>query len=227
MELKKSPQADLERKKTLFFEIGLCVSLGLMILVFGMSQKEKVIEDIGAKEEAILVETVEITRQEDNMPAVPTPAQALSVISELLEIVDNETQIETEMEFAEFDESLAFNDNPSSSTEIVGTDEPFYTVEDMPKFQGGDLNTFSAWVKRRIVYPQIAQQMGMTGRVVVSFVIERDGSLTNAEVISNTDSMLNEAALKAVNASPKWEPGKQRDVPVRVKFNLPVDFQLN
>ncbi len=226
MEVKKSPKADLENKKTLFLEIGLCVSLGLMILVFAISQGKKEIKDLAVEDEFIQVETIEMTRQDMEMPSVPTPAQALSVISEVIKIVDNETKIETEMVFTDFDEATAFNENPTSSTESYGSEDPFWIVEDMPKFQGGDINTFAAWVNKRIQYPPIATQMQIQGTVIIQFVVEKDGSLSNIKVFKSADTVLDKEALRVVSSSPKWEPGKQREVPARVILNIPINFQL-
>lgn len=227
MEVKKTPKANLENKKTLFLEIGLCVSLLAMIIVFGISQNEKKIQDYAVEEEFIQVEQVEITRQDQNQPSVPTPAQALSVLSDAIKIVDNDTKIETQMVFADFDEEFAFNDSPTSGVEIAGSGDDFFMiVEDMPKFDGGDLTKFRKWVMSKIQYPPIAQQMNIQGQVVLSFIIEKDGSLTNVEVIGSADSVLDKEAIRVVKLSPKWEPGKQRDQPVRVKFTLPVNFQL-
>lgn len=228
MEVKKSQKADLQNKRSLFLEIGLCVSLLLMILVFGLSQDEKVIKDVSVEEEFVQVEQIEITRQEQNMPQTPTPAQALSVLSDAIKIVDNDTKIETTMVFADFQEDFAFNDSPTSGVEIAGTGDDFFMiVEDMPTFQGGGLDKFRNWVMGKIQYPSIAQSMNIQGTVVLSFIIERDGSLTNIEVLSSADSVLDKEAIRVVGMSPKWEPGRQRDTPVRVKFTLPINFQLN
>ena len=96
----------------------------------------------------------------------------------------------------------------------------------MPTFQGGDLMKFREWVQKRLRYPQIAQENGISGRVTLSFVIEKDGSLTNIEVMQSPDRSLSEEAIRVVQSSPKWTPGKQRNQPVRVSFTLPVMFQL-
>ena len=229
MEVKKSPKANLENKKSLFLEIGLCVSLLLMILVFSIGQGKKEIKDISVEEEFIQVEQVEITRQDDQpLPTVPTPAQALSVLSDAIKIVDNDTKIETSMVFTDFDENVQFTTDVKSTVEIAGTatDDFFMIVEDMPMFQGGDINKFRSWVNGKIQYPPMAINMQIQGQVTLSFIIERDGSLTSIEVLQSADPLLDKEAIRVVQSSPKWTPGKQRDVPVRVKFTLPVNFKL-
>ncbi|MCL2562046.1 MAG: energy transducer TonB [Rikenellaceae bacterium] len=228
MEAKKSQKANLEGKRTIFLQIGFCVSLGLMILVFGFGQGTKIIPDLSPQEEFIPVETIEVTRQDPLQPQVPTPAQALSVLSEVIRIVDNETKIEVTQVFAEFDDALAFNDAPTSGVEVLHgfDDDLFFSAEFMPKFQGGDLATFRNWVQSRTVFPPMAQSMGISGTVTVQFVIERDGSLTNIEVINSPDSMLDNEALRVLRQSPRWEPGKQGEIPVRVVFTMPIAFVL-
>ena len=96
----------------------------------------------------------------------------------------------------------------------------------MPTFRGGDLNQFRNWVQGKLRYPQIAQENGISGRVIMSFVIERDGTLTNIEILQSPDRSLSEEATRVVKSSPKWEPGMQRNQAVRVKYTLPVVFQI-
>ena len=97
----------------------------------------------------------------------------------------------------------------------------------MPSFQGGDLNTFRKWVQENLRFPQIALENGISGRVTLQFVIERDGRLTNIKVLQSPDRSLSEEATRVLNKSPKWSPGKQRNKPVRVSYTLPVDFRVS
>lgn len=106
-------------------------------------------------------------------------------------------------------------------------DEPFVTVENMPRFEGGDMTAFRNWVMSQIKYPVEAQQKEIEGRVVVGFVIERDGTLSYVKVHQSPNQILSEEAVRAVSASPKWTPGTQRGQAVRVQFSMPVDFRLN
>lgn len=113
-----------------------------------------------------------------------------------------------------------------SEQESVSEDLPFTTVEQMPTFQGGDLITFNRWVMSQIRYPEIAQQNGIQGRVLVTFIVEIDGSLSNIKVIQSPDTSLTAEAVRVISNSPKWEPGRQRNHPVRVMFTMPVNFRL-
>lgn len=106
-------------------------------------------------------------------------------------------------------------------------DEPFLRSEQMPIFQGGDLNTFRRWVQSNVKYPQIALENGISGKVILSFVIERDGKLTNIQVLQTPDRSLSEEAIRVVSSSPKWESGLQQGTPVRVKYTLPIIFRVS
>ena len=110
--------------------------------------------------------------------------------------------------------------------EEIIDDEPFLISETMPSFQGGDLNKFRNWLASRVRHPQIALENGIQGRVVARFVIEKDGSLTNIQILQSPDYSLSEEVIRVLNQSPKWSPGKQRDRVVRVTFTIPVDFRI-
>jgi protein TonB len=104
------------------------------------------------------------------------------------------------------------------------SDEPFMFVEITPTFQGGGIEKFRDWVRKRTVYPQIAQDNGIHGKVFLTFVVERDGSVSNIKVIKSVDKLLDDEAVKAIQSSPKWSPGLQRGRPVRVRFTINLDF---
>jgi protein TonB len=102
----------------------------------------------------------------------------------------------------------------------------FSIVDEMPKFRGGDINKFREWVQKKTKYPEVATINGIQGKVYVTFIVEKDGSVTNAKVIKGVDPLINDEALKAVASSPKWSPGKQRGVAVRVSYLIMLNFQL-
>jgi protein TonB len=106
------------------------------------------------------------------------------------------------------------------------SDEPFIMVEVTPTFKGGGIEKFRDWVQKRANYPQIAQDNGIQGTVRLTFVVERDGSVTNVKVVKSVDKILDDEALKAIEASPKWGPGLQRGRPVRVRFFIPLVFSF-
>ena len=103
---------------------------------------------------------------------------------------------------------------------------PFQLVEEKPSFQGGDANQFSKWVNQRLVYPEIAKESGVQGRVTLQFTVGKDGSVTDVKVLRSADPELDQEAVRVVSMSPKWEPGKQRGRAVPVIYTFPVIFQL-
>ncbi|HJA96803.1 MAG TPA: energy transducer TonB [Candidatus Alistipes faecavium] len=225
MEIKKTPKADLQNKRSLLLEIGLVVSLALVILAFWYTPKEHKIEKLDLQTAIVEEEITEITRQDQKPPEAPKKVE-VKVIADLLQVVTNDTKITTEVDFAEFDDNTDFVQTVEVKEEVVEEDQPFLIAETMPSFQGGDLNTFRAWVQQNVRFPQIALENGIQGRVVLSFVIEKDGRLTNIQVLQTPDRSLSEEAIRVLSKSPKWSPGKQRNQAVRVKYTLPVDFRV-
>ncbi len=226
MEIKKSPKADLQNFKGLFLEIGLVISLSLTVAAFLYAPDEYRIEAV--EQEVVIVEQeiVEITRNELKPPAPPQKVE-IKVYNDILDIVTNDTEVKTDISFDEFMDGLDMDVSyVVQEEEEIEEDTPIIKAEQMPTFQGGDLMKFREWVQKRLRYPQIAQENNIAGRVTLSFVIEKDGSLTNIEVMQSPDRSLSEEAIRVLKTSPKWEPGKQRNQPVRVKYTLPVAFQI-
>lgn len=225
MELKKSPKADLNNKRGLMLEIGLIFALLAVIGVFSYTPTEYRIEKVEQTFGPVEEEITEITRQ-DQKPPEPPKRTEITVITDILNIVTNDEKIETSVDFAEFAEDVEIIQQVAVEEEVIEEDQPFVKVEQMPSFMGGDLMTFRNWVMTKLRYPQIAQENNITGRVLLMFVIEKDGSLTNIQVIQTPDSSLSDEAIRVLKTSPKWTPGKQRNQTVRVKYTLPVDFRI-
>ena len=225
MEIKKSPKADLQNKRGLLLEIGLAVALAIVIGAFAWTPKEHRIEQVDLNYAIVEEEITEITRQDQKPPEPPKKVE-VKVIADLLQVVTNDTKIETSMTFDEFDDDAEVFQEVEVVEEEIVDDEPFLIVETMPSFQGGDLNTFRNWVQSNVRFPQIALENGIQGTVVLSFVIEKDGSLTNIQVLRTPDRSLSEEATRVLSKSPKWSPGKQRNQVVRVKYTLPVVFRV-
>ncbi len=226
MEIKKSPKADLQNKKGLFLEIGLIVALLAVIAAFLYTPKEYRIEKVDNNYGPVEEEITEITRNEQKPPEQPQKVE-VKVFNDILDIVTNDAKITTDISFEDFADDLEITTQVVEvEEEEIEDDQPFIKVEKMPSFQGGDLNKFRNWVQERVRYPQIAQENGVSGKVVLSFVVEKDGTLTNIEVLQSPDRSLADEAVRVLKTSPKWEPGQQRNQPVRVKYTLPVDFRI-
>ena len=225
MQIKKSPKADLNNKKGLFLEIGLIFALLLTIAAFAYTQKERNVEIIETNMEIVEEEITDITTQDQKPPEPPKKVE-MQVLSDVLNVVTNDTKIETEFDFTEFSDDIEIVQNIEVVEEAAEDDAPFIIAEEMPKFQGGDLMKFRSWVQGKLKYPVIAQENGIQGKVTLTFVIERDGSLTNIQVMQSPDRALADEAVRVLQSSPKWTPGKQRNSPVRVRYTLPVEFRI-
>ncbi len=225
MELKKNPKADLKRFRGILLEIGLIAALALVIVAFTYTPKEHRVEQVEMNYGPIEEQITEITRQDKKTPPPPKKVE-VKVITDLLEVVTNDTKVEMEVDFAEFEEDVEIIQQVAEKEEVIEDDQPFLFAETMPSFNGGDLSTFRNWVMARIQYPQIAAENGISGRVILTFVIEKDGSLSSIETLVTPDRSLSEEAIRILKTSPKWSPAMQRNQAVRLKFTLPVEFTI-
>lgn len=226
MELKKNPKVDLQNKRSILLEIGLIAALAIVIGAFLYTPKEVRVDKIDMNYGPVEEEITEITRQ-DQKPPEPPKKTEITVITDVLNIVTNDTKITTDIGFADFD------DNMDDIVQVVAVKEEeveeeqiFFKVETMPSFMGGDITTFRNWVQSKVKYPQLAQENNISGRVLLMFVVEKDGTLTNIQVLQTPDSSLSDEAIRVLKTSPKWTPGKQRNQSVRVKYTLPIDFRI-
>ena len=229
MEIKKTEKANLENKKLLFIEIGMIVALAAVYIAFEWQTAEQQIIELEDTTQVIEVEEVIATQQET--PPPPPSAPKMPVLSDQIDIVDDEIVVDDNM-FLNLEDDVNMGveimDYVESVEEEVIEEEaiPFQLVEEKPSFMGGDANEFSKWVNQRLVYPEIAKENGVQGRVTLQFTVESDGRVTNVKVLRGVDSSLDQEAVRVVSSSPRWTPGKQRDRAVRVTYTFPVIFQL-
>jgi len=227
MESKKTKKANLENKKSMFFQIGLIIALivSLVALEWTSGHRRDSAFD-GMAEEAIEEEQIPVT-EETPPEEIPPPEVT---VTDLFEIVEDDVVIDNEVKFEDDETSedkvVEIYAPVLQAEEEATEDEIFVIVEDMPKFRGGDINKFREWVQKRVRYPEIAAENGIQGRVFITFVVEPNGNVTNVSVTRSVDPLLDDAAKEAVAASPKWEPGMQRGRPVRVRYSIPIIFQL-
>ena len=228
MELKKSPRASLENKRLLLAETGLVIALLAVYAGFETSTR--------AQETAYLVDTTTAPEEIDIIPVVlqtPPPAPeipALPQLSDELEIVEDDVTVDLDFQNLE-DNDIPVNIQDYIHQEVVEVEDEdeviqFVCVEQKPTFQGQDANAFAAWVNARVQYPELAKDNGVEGRVVLQFTIGTDGRLQDLRVLSSPDETLSRESLRVVSSSPKWEPGRQRDRAVKVRFTFPVIYRL-
>ena len=228
MEIKKSEKASLENKKLLFVEIGLVVSLAITLFAFEWTSTETETALLEDNTEVLIEEEI-ISTQMDTPPPPPA-APKIPVLSDQIDIVDDEIEIEDDM-FMNLEDDASLGVEIMDYVDVIEEEVeeeaiPFQLVEEKPSFQGGDANQFSKWVNQRLVYPEIAKENGVQGRVTLQFTVEKDGSVTKVKVLRGVDPSLDKEAVRVVSQSPKWKPGKQRDRAVPVTYTFPVIFQL-
>lgn len=227
MELKKTPKADLENKKQLYFMIGLVFALGAVLVGFEWTSKPDKANSLGSVAAvAVEEEIIPITREMEVKPPPPPPPKVV----EVLNIVDDDVKIDDELEIedSEADDKTLIDVAPvvtAKEEKEEETAEVFFIVEDMPEFPGGEM-ALRAFIANAIKYPVIAQENGIQGKVYVTFVVGKDGSVSNATIARGVDASLDKEALRVVNTLPKWKPGKQRGKPVNVSYTVPINFVL-
>ena len=228
MEVKKTPKADLENRRTLYTEIGLVVALLVVWGAFYYITKEKAVASLGEDTQVVEVEDMVPITQET--PPPPPEAPKIPVLSDQIDIVEDDIKVDDNFMSLEDDANLGVEimDYVEEVKEEVVEEEaiPFQLVEEKPSFNGGDANEFSKWVNSKLQYPEIAKENGVQGRVTLQFTVNPDGSVSNVKVLRGVDSSLDKEAVRVVSMSPKWKPGKQRDRAVKVTYTFPVIFQL-
>ena len=227
MTQKKSDRADLQNKRVLFTEIGCIVALALVY--FGLEYSSAKTNTALLEEVGIMAEMEEMIPITFDTPPPPPEMPKIPVLSDQIDIVDDDIEIEEIVINLEDHKDLGvdiIDYIPVEEEEVTEETLPFVMVEQKPKFNGGDANEFSKWVNSRLQYPQICIENGRQGRVTLSFTIKADGSLSDVKVLRGVDPALDQEAVRVVKSSPKWTPGKQRDRAVAVSYTFPVIFQL-
>jgi protein TonB len=220
---KKSSRANLENKKIIFTLLAFVIALSGVFVALEWSKTE------------IKNHKIDVTQLIDDellpIPVtmepikIPPPPEKIDAPKEL-NIVENITETGTVEVNTEFDpdEKSAYKAPPV--VEIVEVVEKIVDWADkMPEFPGGQAALF-AFLKNNIRYPTIPQELGIQGKVVCQFIVNKDGSIVDVQVVKSVDRYLDEEAVRVINKMPKWTPGFQQDKTVRVKYTLPIHFKL-
>ena len=228
MEIKKSPKADLEGKKTTNLFIGAIMVLAVLFVGFEWSERDKkVVTDSGIVDPVFEEEIIPITEQEQPKQAPPPPEAPKA--EEVLQIIENDSQVEESTVQASDDTQAAVEVKYTPvevEEEEVDEQQIFQVVEENPEFPGG-MKECMKFLSNNIKYPQISQENGVQGRVIVQFVVNADGTIVDPVVVRGVDPYLDKEALRVIKLMPKWKPGKQRGKAVRVRYTQPVLFRLN
>ncbi|MCF8303385.1 MAG: energy transducer TonB [Bacteroidales bacterium] len=225
MEGKKTKKADLESKRIIFIELGLLIALAVVFAAFEWKTYEKKEFDLGERQAEEVPEEQVIQTQQTKPPPPPKPQPQTTI----LEIVEDDVEIEDELIIdAEADQETEIEEYTPVQTEEeeVEEEEIFTVVEQQPSFPGGERARMK-YLQENIEYPQMARESGIQGTVYVTFVVEKNGDVTNVEVLRGIGGGCDKEAIRVVKNMPKWNPGKQRGKPVRVQFNMPIRFTLH
>lgn len=225
MKTKKSEKANLENKKGYFFLIGLLISLGTVLLAFEWRQpppKPVVLGTVSYAEPDVLYIPPTANYEKPMPPKV--------VVPEIFNLVDNDSETEMDLDgfSTEPDESIFDIDQlvfKPKENQNDREEEIFLFVEQMPEFPGGE-GALRQYLANAVKYPVIAQENGIRGKVYVSFVVDETGNITNVDLLRGVDVSLDNEALRVIRSLPKWKPGKQGGKPVKVRFSVPIQFEL-
>ena len=224
MQVKKSEKASLEKDKIVYVLMGLVFVLSLCYVALEWTEREVTKYDV-TDTEFLFEEEVEIQQTSQETPPPPPPPAVQEV--EVLNVVEDNVETESiEVNTEETETEVVIAAPVEAPVEEEEEEVVFVVVESMPEFPGGQQALFK-YLSENVKYPVIAQENGIQGRVICQFVVNKDGSIVDVEVVrSGGDASLDKEAVRVIKTMPKWKPGKQRGKPVRVKYTLPVNFKL-
>ena len=232
MEKRKNPEKDVRRLSGLFFQVGLLAAL--MLVVSAFEYRTAVDEDHGPivlPDEVNVIETILPTVQEERKQPVKPPSPKTKMMNP---VADPEPEaIQKDLKDVMPIDEVAVTVNPGDIVvDIIDepeepTDIPFSIVEQMPTPVGGN-EALYAFINKKLRYPSQARRIGVQGTVFLSFVVDRNGKMVDIEIAKGIGAGCDEEVLRIFEKNPpKWNPGKQRGVPVKVKQMIPVKFILN
>ena len=218
----KKSNATLENKRFIFVLMGFIVALSVLYIGFEWTAKFKVVDihpPIQWIDDGL---DIPITQE----PPPPPPPPPPDLITDVIKIVPDDVVVDPiqlhnpEEDGRETPPPLPFI--PIDEEIVI---PPFYIVEQMPKFPGGQ-QALMRWLSTNIRYPALAIQHNIEGRVFIQFTVNADGSIEDIQIVRSADPLLDREAVRVAHQMPNWIPGKQREQPVRVRLTLPITFQL-
>ena len=223
MELKKSEKADLTKTSTLFFSLGLTLTLAVVLTAFEWKEMEEQAELLAGKTTNTADEIMEVPPTD--IPPPPPPQIQQPQVVEVPDEEEIEEEIEVNLDVEMTEETKVEQIEIKIEEPKEDVDEIFTIVEETATPKGG-MAAFYKYVGSKLKYPSQATRMGVEGKVYVEFVINRDGTIVDVRVVRGIGAGCDEEAVRVVQSSPAWNPGKQRGKPVRQKYTLPIQFKL-
>ena len=226
---KKTDKGNLENKRGLFILFGLVIVLGLVYAGFELfASEDKAPAFTMADDDFIEVKDEDVIAT-DQTPPPPQeqPAQQQEVV---LNIVEDNIKVNTDLDFSQdFIEDEVIEEVDNSDVDVIEEEPddapPVHFTEEMPEFPGGP-EALNSFLTKEIQYPEVARNNGIMGTVLVEFVVEKDGRVSNAKVKVPLFPDCDKEAVRGVMAMPKWKPGKNMGKPVRCFYQVPVTFRM-
>lgn len=221
--MKKNRESNLEKKRSSFLLGGLIFACSLSLCSFEWANfsYEDVNTPLAYEGEFLVPEEIQQTFTTKKVK----PKTKQKVNSLIIEIIEDDDALPEDitMDIDDIDDEDIEIEDIGVEEEDTNEDEIFIVVEENPEFPGGE-EAMNQFLAKNIHYPQLALDAGIQGKVYVTFVVGKDGSIENAKILRGIGGGCEKEALKAIKKMPKWKPGKQRGKPVNVQFNMPVVF---
>ena len=225
MEIKKTDRADLERKKPIFFQIGLILSLSLILFSFEYISPDNTSSD---DDKVVTKQEIEEVIMQTEQVAKPTPFPQLKTITNSLTIVDKNAIVYSVIKVSQGNASQNQEYQTIEQEPVIDAVETdiFTLIEEPPTFPGGEENRI-IFFKENVKYPPVAREKNIEGIVYIQFFVEKDGSISNPTIVNDIGGGCGEEALRVVKNMPKWYPGKRRGNAIKSQFILPIKFILS
>lgn len=225
MELKKNSKANLDKSRSIFFLIGMLISLALVFFAFNYATETSPIKDLGRIDEAYIdddiVPIVRPEKIEEIKPPTPKPdivelaiVEDDKVIKNEVEVFNSESKEDDKIEFVQ----ITPKQEEEEETILIFASTP-------PSFPGGDLGLHK-FISSKVRYPNAAREAGIEGKIYVRFCVTKSGKVEKISIIRGVDPLLDKEALRVVNLLPNWTPGENNGKKVSVWYTLPISFNL-
>ena len=233
LEVKKNPNADMDAKRVQGFLLGVILVLTMLFVALEYDWKSEGGDmDLEALENIVKEIDLEALKEEERIPLIKEQVAELPQSSDKFNVVEDEPQVELEDDEApqpvEAEEQTeATDEEPEPPTVVDMEDKPlsFRVVEELPEFPGG-ATEFMKWLTKNLRYPPAAQQRKVQGKVVTQFIINKDGTVSDIEILTPVDPSLDQEALRVLRMMPRWKPGQQDAKPCRTQVCIPIVFKL-
>ena len=226
MNKKKNEKSNLEKKRTIFFQIGLLIALIICVTAFEWTNNEYNynIDEFVVKGDDYYEELPPITKQENPKPPEPPKniMNEIEMIKDDIEIDDELIIPDSEMDIDDDIEYISYQNDEDEIKPV-----PYYVVEETPYFMDGENNTLLKWIADNSNYPKVCVENNITGTVWIGFTIDKTGEVIDVHLLRSVDPFLDKEAIRIIKNMPKWNPGIQNGKKVPVPYQIPVKFILN